>query len=108
VALQCEDLAPCADGLRATVRRSKTDQEGSGQTIAILRGVRICPVEAFEVWLRGAGISTGFVFRSVLNGGRLGGPLPDQSVPHIVKGYAKRGFQRTQFTRGLLHLRCRA
>jgi site-specific recombinase XerD len=90
VALQVEDLAPCADGLRVTVRRSKTDQEAQGQTIAILRGVCICPVEAVDAWLAKAGINTGFVFRSVLKGGRLGGPLPAQSVAHIVKAYATR------------------
>jgi integrase len=73
VALQDKDLAECVDGLRVTIRRSKTDQEGAGHSIAILRWVRICPVEAVQNWLQLAGISTGFVFRSVLKGGRLGG-----------------------------------
>jgi hypothetical protein len=59
VALQVEDLAECADGLRVTIRRSKTDQEGAGQSVAILRGVRICPVEAVQTWLARAEISTG-------------------------------------------------
>jgi site-specific recombinase XerD len=89
VALEVEDLVECADGLRVTIRRSKTDQEGAGQSIAILRGVRICPVEAVQTWLARAEISTGLVFRSVLKGGHLGGPLPPQRVSHRVKHYAK-------------------
>jgi hypothetical protein len=32
------DLETTADGLRVTIRRSKTDQEGEGATIAIIRG----------------------------------------------------------------------
>lgn len=38
VALNVEDLAFCDEGVRITIRRSKTDQEGQGQTIAILPG----------------------------------------------------------------------
>jgi site-specific recombinase XerD len=90
VALEVEDLAECPDGLRVTIHRSKTDQEGAGQSIAILRGVRICPVEAVQTWLAAAEIRTGLVFRSVLKGGRPGGKLPDQRVGHIVKQYAER------------------
>ena len=37
--------------------------------MAILRGVRICPVEAVQMWLARAEISAGFVFRSVRKGG---------------------------------------
>jgi site-specific recombinase XerD len=88
VALEVEDLAECPDGLRVTIRRSKTDREGAGQQIAILRGVRICPVEAVQTWLARADISTGLVLPPVLKGGRLGGKLPDQRVAHIVKAYA--------------------
>jgi hypothetical protein len=45
----------------------------------------ICPVEAVQTWVARAEISTGFVFPSVLTGGRLGKPLPAQSVAHVVK-----------------------
>ena len=38
------------DGLRVTIRRSKTDQEGQGAEVAVLRGCRLRPVEA--VWQR--------------------------------------------------------
>ena len=33
------------DGYKITIRRSKTDQEGHGVTIAIARGVTTCPVK---------------------------------------------------------------
>ena len=54
VAFKMEDLTECPDGLRVLIRQSKTDQEGAGQEIAILRGVRICPLEAVQVYVRRA------------------------------------------------------
>jgi hypothetical protein len=59
VALRVEDLTECPDGLRVRIRRSKTDQEGEGQEIAIPRGYRPRPVEALQAWLAAAGISSG-------------------------------------------------
>jgi hypothetical protein len=44
VALNVADLQFCDGGLRVTVRKSKTDQEGQGATIAIVRGSSACPV----------------------------------------------------------------
>jgi hypothetical protein len=88
--VQVEDLSECADGLPVNIRRSKTNQEGHGETIAILRGVRICPVEAVQSWLARAEISSGFVFRSVLKGGKPCPSLSAQCVALIVKRYAER------------------
>ena len=47
------------------IRRSKTDQEGAGQEIAIPRGHHIRPVETLQAWLAAAGITEGPVFRQV-------------------------------------------
>ena len=66
IALEVADLAETPDGLRVTIRRSKTDQEGQGAEVAILRGCRLRPVEAVQSWLAAAEISTGPVFRPVL------------------------------------------
>lgn len=44
LALRVEDLTETKDGLRVLIRRSKTDQEGEGQEIAIPRGSRLRPV----------------------------------------------------------------
>jgi hypothetical protein len=71
-----EDLAECPHGLRVLIRRSKTDQEGQGQEIAIPRGYRLRPVEAVQTWLAAAEISQGPAFRSVaLGGGLLASPM---------------------------------
>lgn len=48
VALDVHDLQESPDGLRVTIRQSKTDQEGAGQTIAsraVTRPVRLRPSE---------------------------------------------------------------
>jgi site-specific recombinase XerD len=90
VALDLEDLEESELGCRVTIRRSKTDQEGAGQTIAIVRGSVACPVAALRAWLEAAGITTGPIFRSVKKGGAVGDRLPAQSVADIVKAYAER------------------
>src|SRR5215217_4444679 len=90
VALDCEDLEETELGFRVTIRHSKTDQEGLGQTIAIVRGSVACPVSALRAWLDAAGIINGPVFRSIRRGGHVGARLAAQSVADIVKDYAKR------------------
>ena len=90
VALTVSDLVEGVDGYRITIRHSKTDQEGAGQEIAVPRGCRIEPVKLVQAWLQAAGISEGFVFRSVAKGGRvLAEPLSGHSAAAIVKRYAK-------------------
>ena len=71
VTLEVADLALVDDGFRLTIRRSKTDQEGSGQEIAIPRGHHIRPVETVQTWLVAASISEGPVFRQITKGGRV-------------------------------------
>jgi site-specific recombinase XerD len=90
VALDCEDIEECEIGMRVTIRRSKTDQEGQGATIGIVRGSIACPVTAVQTWRDAAGITTGALFRSVRKGGKLGDRLNDQSVGDIVKVHAER------------------
>jgi len=90
-ALQVDDLAEVPDGLRILIRRSKTDQEGQGQEVAIPRGYRLRPVEAVQTWLAAAEISTGPVFRAVALGGKVSdAALVDDSASRIVKRYAAR------------------
>ena len=71
VALTVADLVEAPDGYRVMIRRSKTDQEGEGQEVAIPHGYKIRPVEAVQARLAAAEISSGPVFRPVLKGGRL-------------------------------------
>jgi site-specific recombinase XerD len=90
VALNVEDLEESELGLKVIIRHSKTDQEGAGQTIAIIRGSVACPVDALKAWLEAAGMTAGPIFRSVKKGGAVAGRLPAQSVADIVKTYAER------------------
>jgi site-specific recombinase XerD len=90
VALDVEDLEESELGFKVIIRHSKTDQEGMGQTIAIVRGSVACPVMALKAWLEAAGITTGAVFRSVKKGGAVAERLSAQSVADIVKTYAER------------------
>jgi site-specific recombinase XerD len=99
VALDVADLEETDDGFKVTIRRSKTDQEGHGETIAIVRGSAACPVKAVKAWLAAAGISEGPLFRPVAKGGRLGmRRLTDKSVCDLVKAYAGRlGLKASDF-----------
>ena len=58
-ALEVADLTEIPDGLQILIRRSKNDQEGQGQEVAIPRGYKLRPVEAVQTWLAAAEISTG-------------------------------------------------
>ena len=65
-ALQFEDLEFVETGIKVTLRRSKTDQEGVGQVVAVSYGAEdTCPVRCLKAWIDGAGIKSGPVFRTV-------------------------------------------
>jgi hypothetical protein len=90
-ALDVADLTEVPDGLRILIRRSKGDQEGQGQEVAIPRGYRLRPVEAVQTWLAAAEISSGPVFREVALGGKVSdAALADNSAARIAKRYARR------------------
>ena len=85
------DITEVPDGLRVRIRRSKTDQEGEGQEVAIPRGYRLRPVEALQAWLAAAEISSGPIFRPVGKGDRVSAAsLSAFSAAEIVKHYATR------------------
>jgi integrase len=89
-ALDVSDITICEEGVRISVRRSKGDQVGRGELVAIGRtGSVICPIKALEHWLTAVGIAEGRVFRSVAKGGRLGLTFSDKSVARVVKHRAK-------------------
>jgi hypothetical protein len=92
VALDVADIEETDEGLRVTIWRSKTDQEGQGVTIAIVRGGACCPVKALRAWLDAASITEGPVFRPVRKGGKIRDMrLSAKSVCDIVQAYADRG-----------------
>jgi hypothetical protein len=51
IALNLEDLEFCEHSLLVMLRKSKTDQEGEGATVAIARGSSACPVNAVCDWI---------------------------------------------------------
>jgi hypothetical protein len=64
VASNVKDLEFCDEGVRVTIRRWKTDQEGKGQTIAILPGDgTFCPVRLLREWLDAAGVTEGALLK---------------------------------------------
>jgi len=92
VALNVEDIEETREGLVATIRKSKTDQEGRGRKIAIPYGTRFetCPVRTYKQWLDESKITTGPVFRRMNVTHRLYPErLSDKGVARIVKYAAK-------------------
>lgn len=100
MALNCEDIDEVAEGLRITIRRSKTDQESKGAQIGIPRGTVACPVAAMRAWLDAACIVSGPVFRPIAKGGHVQNTrLSDRSIADIVKRRAaEAGLDARQFS----------
>lgn len=75
-------------GMSLHIRRSKTDQGGRGQTVAIPDGAAIRPVERLRRWFSLSGIDRGPAFQTMRRGGRLQGrALTASDVPRLVKHY---------------------
>jgi len=74
VGLRFENVRFTDDGLVVTIPKSKTDQEGEGQTVGIPYGSHpeSCPVRALAAWLERSGIPSGYLFPAI---GRWGGEL---------------------------------
>ena len=86
--LDTDDVTETEDGLVIRVRRSKTDPEGKGATVALPYGsaAATCPVRSYRAWMRAAAITTGPVFRAVDRHGRVGpGRLDPGSIARVVK-----------------------
>lgn len=93
VGLDVEDVAEEVEGLRVRIRRSKTDQEGMGREIGIVRGRHPLsdPVATLTAWREAAAITSGPIFREVDRGDRVGSErLSDRAVARIVKIAAER------------------
>jgi len=87
-ALELADIAPAQGGLLITVRRSKGDPHGHGQTIAIAQGRHsdADPVGALHAWLRVRPGDVGSVFTQVrANSTVTREPINAASVVRIVK-----------------------
>ncbi len=108
VALQLGDLEGIPNrGVRVLIRRSKTDQHGAGQEVAIWANPAdplLCPVAAVNAWLRHRGLAQDLqdpvletvrrerpLFCAVTRAGRATGEiLSDKAVTRLIKGAAAR------------------
>ncbi|MDE0028898.1 MAG: site-specific integrase [Deltaproteobacteria bacterium] len=93
-ALHVDDVAiipstpPHPRRMLLTIRRSKTDQTGRGQTIAIPEGKTVKPIDRVQAWLSVSGITQGPLFRTMRRGGAVQDkPLHHSDIPRLVKRY---------------------
>src|SRR5262245_57335119 len=100
VGLDVTDLEFCTGGLRVSIRKSKTDQEGLGVKIAIARGSTACPVDAVSAWLKASAIIEGPLFRPVTRTQKISDRrLSARAVGQLVKAYARRaGLKAADFS----------
>jgi site-specific recombinase XerD len=95
------DVTLSRAGLVVVIRKSKTDQEGEGQSVGIPYGANpdTCPVRVVQVWLSRTYIKEGALFRSVNRHGQLQQTrLSDKTVALVVKrAAAAAGLDATRY-----------
>jgi integrase len=89
VSLAAGDIQITKQGIKITLRRSKTDQEGQGTIKGIPYGLYpdTCPVRALQAWLAAAEIASGPIFRPI---DRHGNVRPNQLTADAVARIVKR------------------
>ena len=91
VGLELRDVEFVEEGLRLTLRHSKTDQEGEGQVVAVPSGKTLKPVERLTAWLAVRGSAPGPLFYQIDPQGRLTDmPMSDRSIARLIQKYAGR------------------
>ena len=92
ISIDYEDLDFAEEGLKITLRRSKTDQFGEGlvKGIPYFTNEKYCPVISLKNWINLSKIKTGPIFRRFAKGSILtSNRLTDQSVVLIIKDCLK-------------------
>jgi len=90
VSLNYEDLEFVSEGLKITLRKSKTDQfgEGSLKGLPYFDNSNYCPVISLQKWLNISKIKSGPVFRRFIKGSKISEKrLTDQTVALLIKKY---------------------
>tara|TARA_B110001452_G_C15214162_1_gene421110 strand:+ start:603 stop:1559 length:957 start_codon:yes stop_codon:yes gene_type:complete len=90
VSLDYEDLDFVYEGVKITVKKSKTDQlgEGSIKGIPYFKDSIYCPTTILKRWLNVSKITKGALFRRFVKGTKLStNRLTDQTVALIIKKY---------------------
>ena len=92
VSLDYDDLDFVAEGLKISLKRSKTDQFGEGTIKALpyFNNIKYCPVLSLKKWIEISRINTGPLFRRFTKGSNLSeNRLTDQTVALLIKEYLK-------------------
>ena len=90
VSLDYDDLDFVPEGLKITVKRSKTDQFGKGSIkgLPYFDNQKYCPVVSIKNWINISKINSGSIFRRFLKGSILSkNRLTDQTVALLIKEY---------------------
>jgi len=90
VSLDYDDLDFVPEGLKVSIRRSKTDQFGEGFTKALpyFDSSQYCPVISLKKLLDLSKLNSGPVFRRFIKGSKLSeNRLTDQTVALLIKEY---------------------
>ena len=90
ISINHEDLEFVPEGVKITLKRSKTDQFGEGMVkgLPYFTNELYCPVINLKKWLELSNIKSGPIFRRFVKGSVLtNNRLTDQSVVLIIKNY---------------------
>ena len=90
ISINHEDLEFVPEGVKITLKRSKTDQFGEGMVkgLPYFSNKLYCPVINLKKWLELSNIKSGPIFRRFVKGSVLtNNRLTDQSVVLIIKDY---------------------
>jgi len=90
ISIDHEDLEFVPEGVKITLKRSKTDQFGEGMIkgLPYFSNELYCPVINLKKWLELSNIKSGPIFRRFVKGSVLtNNRLTDQSVVLIIKDY---------------------
>ena len=92
ISLNYEDLEFVPEGLKITIKKSKTDQFGEGMLkgLPYFSNEKYCPIVNLKKWLEISKIKSGSIFRRFAKGSILTDKrLSDQSVVLLIKEYLK-------------------
>ena len=92
VSLDVDDLEFVYEGVKITVKKSKTDQFGEGfiKALPYFENELYCPVISLKRWLNISKITKGSIFRRFTKGSNLSNNrLTDQTVALLIKEYLK-------------------
>jgi len=101
ISIDYEDLEFVSEGVKITIKRSKTDQFGEGMIKALpyFNNNVYCPVVNLKKWIKISKIRSGPIFRKFAKGLSLTNKrLSDQSVVLLIKDYLKlAGIENSNF-----------